>query len=48
LVINKDFYQQADGGGNSYKHPTYACGSNEAKSFLNFFPSTEIEVYTKE
>ena len=37
--------------GHSYKHPSYAFGSKEAKSFLagsHKFCTTEIEVYTKE
>jgi hypothetical protein len=37
--------------GNSYTHPDYAYGSNEAKSFLagsHIFQVTEIEVYTKQ
>jgi len=36
--------------GHSYKHPNYANGSNEAKSFLagsHNFLTTEIEVYSK-
>ena len=36
---------------NIYKHPQYAKGSNEAKSFLAGscnFQTSEIEVYTKE
>ena len=35
----------------NYKHPSYAFGSKEAKSFLagsHKFCTTEIEVYTKE
>jgi hypothetical protein len=37
--------------GNSYTHPDYAYGSNEAKSFLagsHTFQVSEIEVYTKQ
>ena len=37
--------------GNTYKHSQYACGTNEAKSFLagsSRFRLSEIEVYQKE